>query len=292
MAVITTEKLTKYYGRTRGIAEIDLTVEEGEFFGFIGPNGAGKTTTIRTLLNFIFPTSGRAEIFRMDCARKSAEIKKDIGYVPGEVRYYTGMKAGELLDYCASLRKNVDRKRMLRLCDIFEVESGKRIGELSLGNLKKVAIVQALQHRPKLLLLDEPASGLDPLMQTRLFEILKEENSRGTTIFLSSHNLAEVQRHCLRVAFLREGRIIEDRKIHELAGLNACRVRISAEGDIAAALGSLGVHEFEETTGYKEFIYNGSIDALIKAIAGLKVKDLRIENIQLEDAFMHYYEKE
>ena len=213
MSAIQTRKLTKYYGRARGIIDVDLDIREGEIFGFIGPNGAGKSTTIRTLLNFIFPTSGTASIFGMDCFRDSSRIKKENGYLPSEVNYYDDMNVSDLLDYSASFYGKDCSGRIKELAGIFEVEVNRKIEDLSTGNRKKVAIVQALLHEPRLLILDEPTGGLDPLMQNRFFDVLKDENSKGVTIFFSSHILSEVQKMCDRVAIIREGRILRVERI-------------------------------------------------------------------------------
>jgi ABC-2 type transport system ATP-binding protein len=216
MTVIEINNLTKAYGKKRGISNVNLRVNRGEIFGFIGPNGAGKSTTIKVLLNFIFPSSGEAKILGMDCVTETDKIKESIGYVPSEVRYYDNMTVEELLNYAKSFKKNVDDTYMKELCKTFEVELTKNVSELSLGNKKKVAIVQALIHKPKLLILDEPTNGLDPLMQQKLFKTLLKIREEGTTIFLSSHNLTEVEEFCDRVAIIKEGKIIEVRSIEDL----------------------------------------------------------------------------
>ena len=292
MPVIEARGLTKFYGKSRGIKNLDLTVEEGEFFGFIGPNGAGKSTTIRTLLNFIYPSAGNAAIFGMDCVKESTRIKTVTGYVPGEINYYREIRVRDLLIYAASFHDNVDRSYLDRLCQEFEVEVDKRIGNLSLGNKKKVAIVQALMHKPRLLILDEPANGLDPLIQSRLFSILTEINQEGTTVFLSSHNLSEVQRFCHRVAIIREGKIIEVSQVDELLGAASRRVTVTSPDDLSQSLQELGIKTIEVLNGTYTFMFTGNIDQLIKTLAQHTVNDLRIEEPSLEDQFMHYYVRE
>jgi len=292
MPVIETQKLTKFYGKSRGIEDLDLTVEEGEIFGFIGPNGAGKSTTIRTLLNFIFPSSGKATIFGMDCVKESTRIKAVTGYVPGEINYYRETRVRDLLNYAASFHENIDRSYLDRLCEEFEIEVDKRIGNLSLGNKKKVAIAQALMHKPRLLILDEPANGLDPLIQSRLFSRLTEVNQEGTTVLLSSHNLSEVQRFCHRVGIIREGTIIKVSQVDELLGAASRRIIVKSQDDLTNSLQELGIKEIEAAGGTYVFIFNGHIDQMVKTLARHSIDDLRIEEPSLEEQFMHYYERE
>ncbi|MEG1778580.1 MAG: ABC transporter ATP-binding protein, partial [Oscillospiraceae bacterium] len=199
MKVIETVNLTKSYGKNRGIKYINISVEESEIYGFIGPNGAGKSTTIKTLLNFVHPTSGSATIFGMDIVKDSNKIKENIGYVPSEVRYYDDVRVKDIIKYAKSFYKNISSEDVDNICNELELDMDKKMRELSLGNKKKVAIAQALIQKPKLLILDEPTNGLDPLMQKKLFNILIEEKKKGTTVFLSSHNLVEVQNLCDKV---------------------------------------------------------------------------------------------
>ena len=206
MEAIRTEKLTKFYGRARGIIDLDLTVEQGDFFGFIGPNGAGKSTTIRTLLGLLRPTAGRGEVLGWDITRNTGEILSRVGYLPSETVFYPGMRVGELIRFSSGLRRQDCSGEASRLCERLALNPNRRVEELSLGNRKKVGIVCALQHRPELLILDEPTSGLDPLMQREFFTILREYHEAGTTIFLSSHVLSEIRRNCSKALVLREGR--------------------------------------------------------------------------------------
>ena len=292
MPVIEIRGLTKYYGKSRGIENLDLTVEDGEFFGFIGPNGAGKSTTIRTLLNFIYPSSGNAAVFGLDCVTESTRIKSVTGYVPGEINYYREIRVRDLLNYAASFHESIDGSYLDRLCAEFEIEVDKRIGNLSLGNKKKVAIAQALMHKPRLLILDEPANGLDPLIQSRLFTLLTEVNQEGTTVFLSSHNLSEVQRFCHRVGIIREGTIIEVNRIDALLSAASRRVIVRSRDELGKPLQDLGIKEIERINDTYDFFFNGQVDRLVKLLARHTIDDLRIEEPSLEEQFMHYYERE
>ena len=208
MNAIEITDLTKYYGKARGIVALNLTVKEGEFFGFIGPNGAGKSTTIRTLLGLINATSGQAKVLGLDIQKGMQDILANVGYLPSEAVFYSGMKVKDILNLSAGLRKKDCSEEAGRLCERLRLDLSRKADELSFGNRKKAAIVAALQHNPRLLILDEPTGGLDPLMQHEFFQILRERNAKGTTIFFSSHVLSEVQRNCSRAAIIREGRII------------------------------------------------------------------------------------
>ena len=208
MDAIKIENLTKYYGKARGIREIDLTVAEGEFFGFIGPNGAGKSTTIRTLLGLISPTSGRAYIYGLDIVKQKKEILARVGYLPSEAVFYSGMRVGEVLKLSADLRGRDCGEEAARLCERLQLDTGRKVEELSFGNRKKVGIVCALQHGPELLILDEPTSGLDPLMQNRFIDLVAEEKKQGKTILMSSHMFEEVERTCDRIGIIRTGRMV------------------------------------------------------------------------------------
>lgn len=292
MLAIETCNLTKDYGKSRGVIDINLKVNEGEFYGFIGPNGAGKSTTIRLLFNFIYPTSGSAKIFGKDCVKESKDIKEEVGFVPSEVNYYKNMKVSDILNYAQSFKSEKDMDRLEELCEIFEVEKNKLVGELSLGNRKKVAIIQASLNRPRLLILDEPTNGLDPLMQKKLFEILVEENKKGTTIFFSSHNLTEVQRFCHRVAIIREGKLVEVKKVDELLGVNVSKVTISSKDDLKDLLKNKHIANITQEADAVSFLYNGDINILIKELCSIKIKELKIEEPALEDTFMSYYEVE
>ena len=265
---IVLNELTKHYGKHRGINNLSFSVNQGEFFGFIGPNGAGKSTTIRTLMGLIRPTGGSASIFGLDCHSKASVIAKDVGYLPSENSYYENMKVRELLQYT-------------------------EIADLSLGNKKKVGIVSAIMTSPKLIIMDEPTSGLDPLIQQAFYDILKEENCRGATVFFSSHVLSEVQKLCDRVAILKEGQLIGIQSIKELRESGYKKVSLSAKEAIPRDFFDLsGIANYAETADKTSvsFMYNGNITAIIDKIHLLSLDDVLLEEPSLEEIFMHYYE--
>lgn len=293
MHAIEINNLTKTYGKSRGITNVSFTIEEGEIFGFIGPNGAGKSTTIRTLLSLIYPTSGSAKIFGKDCIQFAPEIKKNIGYLPSEVFYYDNMKVIDLLKYSASFYKKDCTKRIKELAEIMDLDVTKKIDDLSLGNKKKVGIVQGLLHDPKLIILDEPTSGLDPLMQQKFFDLLEEQNKRGATILFSSHILSEVQRLCDRVAIIKEGKIVTVEKISTLKENNYKRFKIDTVNPLDSAYFKMpGVNNIEVKGKTTSFIFRGNINQVMKKIAEIEIENLWIEEPDLEEIFMHYYEKE
>ena len=290
MSVIEVDHLTKYYGKSRGIVDVSFRVEEAEIFGFIGPNGAGKSTTIRLLLSLIHPTSGSARVFGKDVVTQGTEIRRDIGYLPSEVYYYEGMKVIDLLKYSASFYDHDCTRRMHELSDLMELELNRRISDLSYGNKKKVGIVQGLLHSPKLLFLDEPTAGLDPLMQRKFFDLIRQENARGVTVFFSSHILGEVQRLCTRVGIIREGRIVEISDIRTLQQNNYKKVRVAAPGLHPGAFDLPGVTNLQSEDGMVHFFFKGDINAVVHRLSGLQVTDVSIEEPTLEEIFMHYYE--
>lgn len=289
MESIKTTKLTKYYGKARGIEGLDLTVTQGEFFGFIGPNGAGKSTTIRTLLGLIAPTSGSAMIFEKDVTKEKESILWDIGYLPSEALFYQGMKVKDILKLSADLRKKDCTAESKLLCERLQLDTARKIDEMSFGNRKKVAIVCALQHRPKLLVLDEPTGGLDPLMQKEFFDILRERNKTGATVFLSSHVLSEIQRNCTRAVIIRDGRIIAQGSVDDLSKTSA--KRITVHGSIHLENLS-GVRDRKDTKDSVSFLYSGDMDSLLRTLSAGQVNDLTITEPDLEEVFLHYYEKD
>ena len=291
MDIITTENLTKFYGSERGIEGVSINVKQGDIFGFIGPNGAGKSTTIRTLLNLIFPSSGSSQIFGKDTVTESAEIKNKIGYLPSEVNYYDNMSVQDLLNFSATFFPNTDNKYRKELCERFALDTTREVNELSLGNRKKVAIVQALMHRPELLIMDEPTSGLDPLMQTEFHEVLKKANKDGTTLFFSSHILGDVQKICNRVSIIRNGVIEANEDIDSLLARQLKKVSLVLNDD--AKEEQFAKEEISKLNLLHQrvsFTYSESPNELLRFIAQLEVKDLTIEEPTLEDIFMHYYE--
>ncbi|MGO1368170.1 MAG: ATP-binding cassette domain-containing protein [Senegalia sp. (in: firmicutes)] len=289
MNIIEINSLTKYYGKSIGIEDVNLKVFEGEIFGFIGPNGAGKSTTIRLLLNLIYPSKGSAKIFGKDVIEHGPEIREKIGYLPSEIFYYEKMKVKELLNYSASFYKGDHRKRIKDLSEIMELDLDRKIEDLSYGNKKKVGIVQGLLHEPKLIILDEPTSGLDPLMQQKFFDIIREENEKGATVFFSSHILSEVQELCNRVAIIRKGNIIEVEDIKTLRENNYKKVLIIGENLNKEIFNIDGISNLEKGDDEISLFYKGDINKMISIINKINVKDVVIEEPTLEEVFMHYY---
>lgn len=286
MNVIETNGLTKFYGKSRGIVDLNLKVEQGEFFGFIGPNGAGKSTSIRILLGLIKSNSGNAKIFGKDITSHKNEILADVGYLPSDTAFYPGMRVKEVIKFSADLRKTDCSKEAKNLCERLELDTSKRMDQLSFGNRKKVAIVCALQHCPQLCILDEPTGGLDPLMQREFFEILKERNSNGATIFLSSHVLSEIQRNCTKAAIIREGQIIACNSVEALTQTTAKRVHVQGNVDVSELDGIRDLHKTNEGVS---FLYGGDINKLIQLLAKQRISDLSVSEPDLEEIFMHYY---
>lgn len=290
MSIIETKNLTKYYGESLGIKGVNLHVEEGEIFGFIGPNGSGKSTTIRLLLSLIYPTWGEAKLFGKDAIKYGPEVRKDIGYLPSEIFYYDKMKVMDLLNYSASFYDKDCTKRIKELSDIMELDLNRRIEDLSYGNKKKVGIVQGLLHQPKLIILDEPTGGLDPLMQQKFFNIIKEENKKGATVFFSSHILGEVQELCNRVAIIKDGSIIEVQDIKTLRENNYKKISIIGDDLKKEVFDLSGVTKLIKDKDEIKFFYKGDINTLTKVISSIKARDINIEEPTLEEVFMHYYE--
>ena len=289
MEIIKTIKLKKYYGKARGIIDLDLSVSQGEFFGFIGPNGAGKSTTIRTLLGLISPTSGSAMIFGKDVTKEKERVLQNIGYLPSEALFYPGMKVKNVLKLSADLRKTDCTAESKMLCERLQLDVSRKIDELSFGNRKKVAIVCALQHRPELVVLDEPTGGLDPLMQKEFFDILRERNNEGATVFLSSHVLSEIQRNCTRAAIIRDGRIIACDRVDALSKTNAKRITVHGIIDLEQLCGIRDIKKSEDSVS---FLYNGDMGSLLRTLSSGQVDDLTVTEPDLEEVFLHYYEKE
>lgn len=290
---IVLNQLTKHYGTHRGINDLSFSVNEGEFFGFIGPNGAGKSTTIRTLMGLIHPSGGNASIFGLDCQTKASVIARDVGYLPSENSYYENMKVRELLQYTADLYGMDCETKMYELSERLNLDLTRKIEDLSLGNKKKVGIVSAIMTSPKLIIMDEPTSGLDPLIQQAFYDILKEENSRGATVFFSSHVLSEVQKLCDRVAILKEGQLIGIQSIKELRESGYKKVSLSAKEAIPRDFFDLsGIANYAETADKTSvsFVYNGNITAIIDKLHLLHLDDVLLEEPSLEEIFMHYYE--
>lgn len=281
--------LTKHYGKNRGIEQISLAVKEGDVFGFLGPNGAGKSTTIRCLLGMLHFQEGEVRVLGLSAPDAQKEILRQTGYLPSEVMFYPSMKAGEVIRYAARMRGLDCMQEAKRLCEKLEVDTEKKISELSLGNRKKVGIVCAMQHMPKLLVLDEPTSGLDPLMQEVFFELLMEANERGTTCFLSSHVLPEVKKYCRNAGIIREGKLIRVDSVENLTKSSLRKVRITGMKQAPVLPGITGMQADGEGIS---FSYTGSMEALLAALQGQPVHDLLITEPSLEEIFMHFYEEE
>ncbi len=296
MNAIETSKLTKFYGTSRGIVDVDMTVNEGEIYGFIGPNGAGKSTTIRTLLGLIYATSGSATIFGKDVIKSGPEIRQEIGYLPSEVFYYDDMRAIDLLKYSASFY-NKDQKvigtRIKHLAELLDLDLKKKIDDLSYGNKKKVGIIQGLAHEPKLIILDEPTGGLDPLIQQQFFHLLKEENAKGATILFSSHILGEVQKLCDRVAIIKDGTIVKVEQIKTLLENSTKRFKLElVNTPDASAFDIDGVGDLAIANHSVSFLYRGRVNDITKILAEQDLIDFLVEEPDLEEIFMHYYQKE
>ena len=286
MNAIETNGLTKFYGKSRGIVNLDLTVKEGEFFGFIGPNGAGKSTTIRTLLGLIKPSGGNARIFGKNIISQKESILSEVGFLPSEAVFYPSMRVKDVIKFSADLRKTDCKREAAKLCERLDLDTSKKVDELSFGNRKKVAIVCALQHNPRLLILDEPTGGLDPLMQREFFAILRERNEQGTSIFLSSHVLSEIQRNCNRAAIIREGKIIACNSVEALSDTSAKKVIIHGDIDIS----SLScVRSIQQNKDSVSFLYSGDLNLLMKVLSQNDIKDISISEPDLEEIFLHYY---
>lgn len=292
-AIIQIEQLTKSYGSHRGIVDIDLEVEEGEAFGFLGPNGAGKTTTIRTLLDHIRPTSGRARIFGIETTVDPVAIHRRLGYLPGEFALYDKLTGGQTLDYFANLRGGVDRLYQQDLIARLDVDPSRRFREYSKGNKQKIGLIIALQHRPDLLLLDEPTSGLDPLIQQVFYAVIREAKAEGRTVFLSSHILSEVERTCDRVAIIRDGRLARVDRTEALRDLAHHQVELVFTSKVPVA-------EFSSLPGVSDVVaedhilrmrVSGSITPVVRAAARFDLADFVSREPSLEETFLAEYGK-
>lgn len=290
-ALIQTDRLTKRYGEVRGIEGISMSVEAGEVFGFLGPNGAGKTTTIRTLLDLLHPTSGSARLFGLDSRRDSLAIRARLGNLPGDFSCDPHLTGRDLLSFLAEVRGVQGLGRASQLAERFRADLDRPLGELSRGNRQKVGLIQAFFHEPELLILDEPTGGLDPLMQEEFLELVRDEGERGTTVFLSSHELDEVQRVCDRVGIIRDGRLVAVEKVAELTG-RAYR-HVSLEFDTPAdpsEFGQLpGVSELVAAGNRISFKVEGDLDPVVKAAARHTVRDVEVAQPTLEEIFLTYY---
>ncbi len=289
--VIETEQLTKSYGEHRGIVDLDLVIGENEVFGFLGPNGAGKTTTIRTLLNLIRPTSGRARVFGIETTADPVAIHRQIGYLPGEFALYDRLTGGQTLDYFANLRGGVDRSYQRSLIERFEIDPKRRYKEYSKGNKQKIGLVAALQHRPALLILDEPTSGLDPLVQQTFFEVIAEAKAEGRSVFMSSHVLSEVEKSCDRVAIIRDGRLVTVDHVAALRDIAAHQLELRFDGAVP-------LEAFRDLPGVTDAVaedhmlrmrVTGPMAPIIREAARHEVAALVSREPSLEETFLARY---
>jgi len=289
--VIEINHLSKFYGKQRGIEDVTFSIKQGEIFGFIGPNGAGKSTTIRTLLALIHPSSGNATIFGKDCIHGAPVIAQEVGYLPSETFFYENMKVRDLLKYAETLYKKDCSQRIAELTSRLNLDTSRKIRDLSFGNKKKVGIVAGLLHSPKLLILDEPTSGLDPLMQQTFFEILREENQKGVTILFSSHILSEVQKMCNRIAILKEGKVISLENINDMRSNAYKKILLNMEETPNNRVFEMeGITNYEQNKTQISFMFKGDVNELLDRIRAKRLVDILIEEPSLEEIFMHYYE--
>ncbi len=289
--VIHTENLTKFYGRQRGVLGLNLEVRRGEVFGYLGPNGAGKTTTIRTLLDFIRPTRGHATIFGLDTRKNSGEIRQRVGHLPGELALYENLTGAELLRYVGHLRGGAERKSVEQLAARLDSDLSRPIRSLSHGSRQKIGLIQALMHKPELLVLDEPTLGLDPLVQQEFYRLLAEIKAEGRTVFLSSHILPEVERICDRVGIIREGRLItvDDVATLKSRALRRLEIHFATAVPQEAFARVAGVRDLTVENSVLRCTVMGSLDALIKAAAQFEVVNVISHEPSLEEIFLAYY---
>jgi ABC-type multidrug transport system ATPase subunit len=290
-AAIDTSGLSKDYGMGRGLFDLNLQVEEGEVLGYLGPNGAGKTTTIRLLMGLIHPTAGFARIFGLDCQRQAVEVKRHVGYVPGELPQFGGLRGSEVVAYIAGLRGGIDEKVVAQICQRFSLDLGQRFREYSRGNKQKLAIVLGFMHRPRVLILDEPTGGLDPLNQQAFYDMCRESKAQGATIFLSSHIISEVEHISDRVGIIRGGRLARTARLEELHEIRYRQVEIEFAGDppLEAIRAATGVDRVEADNHRVRCVVRGSFESLMKALAGARVVNLTSHEPSLEEVFLTFY---
>ncbi len=290
-AAISTSGLSKDYGGGRGLFDLDLEVADGEVLGYLGPNGAGKTTTIRLLMGMIHPTAGSASIFGLDCQRQEVEVKKHVGYVPGELPQFGGLRGSEVVAYMAGLRNGVDEELVEQICKRLDLNLGLRFREYSRGNKQKLAILLGFMHRPRLLILDEPTGGLDPLNQQEFYQMCREARDAGATVFLSSHILSEVEHVSDRVGIIRAGRLVKMAKLSELHEIRVHRVEIRFAGPppLAAIRAAAGVDRIEADDHLVRCTVHGSFAPLMSAVAGTEILNLSSHEPNLEEVFLTYY---
>jgi ABC-2 type transport system ATP-binding protein len=283
--------LTKFYGKSRGIKDVSITVNRGDIFGFLGPNGAGKSTTIRTLLDFIRPSSGEATIFGLDCRKDSVAIRKRIGYIPGDFGLYGNMTGWRFLEYFGKVRGGYDAGAAKAYAKRMDIKLDRKMKEYSRGMRQKVAIIQAFMNNPDLIIMDEPTNGLDPLIQQNFMEMLREEAGNGTTIFMSSHVLSEVEKTCNRVAIIKEGGIVAEEKIEDLKQKSGKVLEVKFAQPLAKEIFYLpGISNVSRSNGMYRMTVTSNMEELLREISAYKLADISIHQMTLEDVFMHYYE--
>lgn len=286
--ILEIKNLTKNYGKSRGVSDVNLEIEKGTIYGFIGPNGAGKSTTIKCIMNLINKNSGEVFVDGKLFLKKNNELKNKIGYLPSEIHLYDELKVKEMIKYSESFYKKDCSKRVSELVNKLDIDTNKKIEELSLGNLKKLGIVLALMHEPEIVIMDEATSGLDPLMQEAFYEILLEEKKKGTTIFFSSHILSEIKRICDKVAIIKDGKIINIDDMNNFKDSDALRIKITSDYN-EDILKELGLSEDNIKKGVLEFVYKEDINNLMKILSKYNIKKLLIEELDIEEIFIHYY---
>ena len=286
--ILEIKNLTKYYGKSRGIIDLDLEVEKGEFFGFIGPNGAGKSTTIRSIMNLINKTSGTVLLNGEELTKDNANLKAIIGYLPSEIHLYEDLTVNQMLNYHESFYHQNIHKRRKELVKRLKLDESKKIEDLSLGNSKKLGIILALMHEPKLLILDEPTSGLDPIMQQTFYELLKEEKAKGTTIFYSTHILSEISKICDRVGIIKDGTLLKIEKVEEIQKKELTYIKVES-ASIDSIIKDLKLDPTLKENNTIKFKNTISSDKLIKTLSKYKIDKILIEEATIEDIFLHYY---
>lgn len=292
MNILKTENLTKYYGRFRGIENVNLTLEEGEKLGFIGQNGAGKSTFIRTALGYLKPNSGKTEIFGKDILTHREEILADVGYMSSECVFYKGMKVKDVLSYSAKLRKRDCSKEAKYYCERLQLDTNKKVEQLSLGNRKKLGIICAIQHNPKLYFFDEPTSGLDPVIQKEFFDILEEKHQQGASILLSSHVLGEISRFCEKAAVIKDGHIIACDTVENFSKAGYKIIRLADVKNMQAVCSIDGVFNPYTEGNNLTFSYSGDIKNLLGELSKAEFKDILISDPDFEESVIHYYTRE
>jgi ABC-2 type transport system ATP-binding protein len=291
--VIQTTNLTKFYGKSRGIKDVNITVNKGDIFGFLGPNGAGKSTTIRTLLDFIRPTSGSASVFGLDCQKDSVAIRKRIGYIPGDFGLYGNMTGWKFLKYFGSVRGGYDEASARKYAQRFDITLDRKMKEYSRGMRQKVALIQAFMNNPDLVIMDEPTNGLDPLVQQTFMDVLVEQAQSGTTIFMSSHVLSEVEKICNRVAIIKEGTIVAEENVDSLRQKSGKVIEVKFAEPVDPSIFKMdGISNVTKPNGAYKMTVTGNMENVLKALSSHKLNDISIHQMTLEDVFMHFYVRE